>query len=360
MRCSFQSVRSQALFETLYEFSPDAIVVSDPEGVIGSINAQVERVFGYAREELLGQPVEILIPERFRSMHPGHRQSFNTRASVRLMGIGLELYGRRKDGTEFPADIMLSPVETAEGRVMLSVIRDITERKQSDQTALAALLIQTQDDERRRFARELHDSVGQGLISVRMGLDSLRRPEATEKECQLLMHITDTLDKCLTETRTISYLLHPPLLDEVGLFSAARWYVEGFSERSGVQVNLNIPNDLKRLSAALELSLFRILQESLVNVHRHSHCKSVDVKLELGTDEIALEVRDYGEGMPSELLERFRAAGGGRGVGLRSMRERISELGGRFEIQSDKTGTLIRVTAPVKKTGLSARNAGGA
>ena len=127
------SSQEQALFEQLFEFSPDAIVVTDSEGRITNANAQVQRAFGYIREELVGQPVETLIPERFRGVHPNHRQAYNAQPSVRPMGVGLELYGLRKDGTEFPVDIMLSPIETAEGRVTFSVIRDISERKRMEE-----------------------------------------------------------------------------------------------------------------------------------------------------------------------------------------------------------------------------------
>ena len=123
------SPQIQALFEKLFEFSPDAIVVSSPAGLITNTNAQVERIFGFRREELLGQPVEILVPERFRGGHPQHRETYRAQATLRPMGAGLELFGMRKDGTEFPVDMMLSPVETAEGKVVLSVIRDISERE---------------------------------------------------------------------------------------------------------------------------------------------------------------------------------------------------------------------------------------
>ena len=128
-----RSAEEQALFEQLFEFSPDAIVVTDSNGQITNVNAQVQRAFGYTREELVGRAVETLIPERFRDGHPNHRQSYNAQPGVRHMGVGLELYGLRKDGTEFPVDIMLSPVETAEGRVTVSVIRDITERKKTEE-----------------------------------------------------------------------------------------------------------------------------------------------------------------------------------------------------------------------------------
>ena len=212
---------------------------------------------------------------------------------------------------------------------------------------LAVDVIRAQDEERRRISRELHDSVGQYLAYAKMSLEALERPDATEKETQAIAQVSDILEKCLSETRTISYLLHPPLLDEVGFSSAAKWYVEGVSKRSGIQVNLNIPHEMKRLPDALELVLFRILQECLTNIHRHANCKSALIQVELGADEIALQIRDDGQGMPPELLERFRTSGAGVGVGLNSMRERISELNGRFEIQSGKKGTLVRAAIPL-------------
>ena len=180
-----------------------------------------------------------------------------------------------------------------------------------------------------------------------MTLSALKRSEATEKERQGLTELSADLDACVAETRTISHLLHPPLLDELGLRSAVGWYVEEFSKRSGIKANLHVPQHFTRLPGTLELVLFRVLQESLVNVHRHSHSQSVDIKLEQKPHNVILEVRDHGQGIPPELLERFTVNGGG-GVGLRSMRGRISEVSGRLDLQSDKKGTLIRVTVPLR------------
>ncbi|HVB55776.1 MAG TPA: chemotaxis protein CheB [Candidatus Acidoferrales bacterium] len=258
-------------------------------------------------------------------------------------------------------------VEDKTHRRVAVIFKDITERKETEQALrethdrleslvehrtaavrkLSSEIIRSQDEERRRIARELHDSVGQYIAHAKMSLEGLQKPGATKKQAKALGHITDTLDKCLTETRTISYLLHPPLLDEIGFASAARWYVEGFSERSGIQVNFAIPREMKRLPGTVELILFRILQESLTNVHRHAQTRSVDVHVQVDASEIALEVRDHGKGMPPELLERFRATGAGVGIGLNSMRERISEISGRLEIQSDTSGTTIRVALPL-------------
>ncbi len=251
--------------------------------------------------------------------------------------------------------------------MILLAIEDITERKRAQTQLeqsyrdlelrtdavreLSSKLMRSQDEERRRISRELHDSLGQYLAHAKMSIEALMNPGIPEKEAEALIQVSETLEKCLMETRTISYLLHPPLLDEVGFDSAARWYVDGFSERSGIQVNLNLPKELKRFPGPLELVLFRVLQESLTNVHRHAHAQSVDIQLQLGADEVTLEVRDHGQGMPTELLRRFRATGQGAGVGLNSIRERINELGGRLEIQSDNKGTLIRVTASISDSG---------
>ena len=150
----------------------------------------------------------------------------------------------------------------------------------------------------------------------------------------------------MSETRTISYLLHPPLIDELGFAAAAKWYVEGFSQRSGIQVNLESANS-RRLPRAVELPLFRILQASLSNVHRHSKSSSVDVRFSIDEQEARLEVKDYGKGIDPELLHQFNRSGGGAGIGLAGMRERLRELGGRLEVESDGTGTLIRAVIPL-------------
>ena len=155
-----------------------------------------------------------------------------------------------------------------------------------------------------------------------------------------------TAQKCMAETRTLSYLLYPPLLDEVGLGSAINWYVQGFAQRSGTEVKLDIPAELPRLPAGHEILLFRVVQESLTNMHRHANSASADIKLEVHPNEVVLQVRDHGQGLPAGVLEQFRSGMGG-GVGLRSMRERVKEVGGRFEIESDSSGTVIRAIVPL-------------
>ena len=162
----------------------------------------------------------------------------------------------------------------------------------------------------------------------------------------LLSESLKLLDQAMTEARTISHLLHPPLLDENGFASAAKWYVEGFAKRSGIQTSLDLPDPLDRLPASLELVLFRVLQESLTNVHRHSRSPKADVALRVSPDQVVLRVRDYGKGIPTEILRRFHRNRAHGGVGLAGMRERIHELGGQLEMNSDGRGTQVVAILP--------------
>jgi signal transduction histidine kinase len=220
-------------------------------------------------------------------------------------------------------------------------------RAELAQRTLSAKLLTLQDEERRKFARELHDSVGQHLAAAKMAISSLQRKlpgDATVQDCIKL------LDDSIAETRTISHLLHPPLLDEAGLNSASRWFVEGFGKRSGIDVKLDIVDGAGRLPEATELVLFRVLQESLTNVHRHSGAKRADVSLQMAGNQVILRVRDYGNGMPPAVVQSLREDGAGGGVGLAGMTERIREIGGRLEINSSAIGTEIVARVPVRRT----------
>ena len=208
---------------------------------------------------------------------------------------------------------------------------------------LAGRLFQLQDAERRKFSRELHDSLGQYLVGVKMNLEMF----AGQRKDSLLAEAVQLLDESIAETRTISHLLHPPLLDEAGLSSAARWYLEGFAQRSGIEVKVDLPEDAGRLPKPVALGLFRVLQESLTNIHRHSNSAKAEVALELYPDQVLLKIRDYGKGFPPELLENFQTDGTNAGVGLAGMRERTRELGGQLSIERCAPGTAIFVTMPL-------------
>lgn len=209
---------------------------------------------------------------------------------------------------------------------------------------LTGRLLQLQDAERRKFSRELHDSLGQYLVSVKMNLDMFVR----QREDSLFAEAIHLLDQSIAETRTISHLLHPPLLDEAGLSSAAKWYLEGFAQRSGIEVKFDLPENVELLPKPVALGLFRILQESLTNIHRHSGSTKADVMLRVLPDRVDLKVRDYGKGVGPELLNSFRN-GKNSGVGLAGMRERMRELGGELNIQACAPGTLVSVTIPLSR-----------
>lgn len=225
---------------------------------------------------------------------------------------------------------------------LLSAELDARVQAQESLRNLSARLLRLQDDERRKFARELHDSLGQYLSGIKMMLPRIGQahPDTTLAQC------IEIVDKALAETRTISHLLHPPLLDEAGLKSATSWYVEGFAQRSGVRVDLDLPANLGRLPSPTELVLFRAIQEALTNIHKHAHAASADIKLTSSNGEVTLLVKDSGRGISPAALERFHHDSLS-GVGLAGMRERIRELGGQLDIQSNGHGTLLKVTMPV-------------
>jgi len=236
----------------------------------------------------------------------------------------------------------------------LLLSRELGERERAEQGALesqtsarrlSARIMQLQDEERRKFSRELHDSLGQYLAAVKMNLSALARED--EGLGEALLETLSYVDQSIAETRTLSYLLHPPLLDEAGFPYAARWYVEGFAQRSGIQVQVDIPERVERLGRPAELVLFRVLQESLTNIHRHSQSSKAEVSLRVVSGGVVLRVRDFGKGMPSDLVERARADGSQLGVGLAGMRERVREVGGRFEVRSDGMGTVVIATVPL-------------
>jgi signal transduction histidine kinase len=211
---------------------------------------------------------------------------------------------------------------------------------------LSARILSLQDEERRKFSRNLHDSMGQLLASVKMNLDLLAQ---SDLDNATLASCSELLDEALRETRTISYLLHPPLLDQAGFEVAAREYVDGFSKRSGIPVSLEMPEQMDRLPAPMELALYRVLQESLTNIHKHAGCSQAMIVVKLTPTQISMSIRDNGKGIAPEVLEGFRSDGTHLGVGVAGMRERLRELGGHLDMDSDSVGAIVIATLPRPK-----------
>ncbi|HEY3129255.1 MAG TPA: sensor histidine kinase [Acidobacteriota bacterium] len=231
---------------------------------------------------------------------------------------------------------------------------EITERKQAENSLrqLSGRLLELQDEERRRMARELHDTTGQTLaaLAVNLSLVDGSTGKLEGRASKALGDAMELVEECSREIRTFSYLLHPPMLDELGLPAALRWYVDGFSKRSEIHVDLEIPAKGIRLPRDLELTIFRIVQESLANVHRHSGSATAQVCLAIESGHAALEIKDKGRGIGEGEMDLAGSGVSTLGVGIAGMRERVRQLGGRLEIRSSKKGTTVKAILPVEAT----------
>jgi len=234
------------------------------------------------------------------------------------------------------------------------IAEDITERKRADQELrqFSGRLMRLQDEERRRLARELHDSTGQALAALQMNLGAVKRLSGRlgEKARQALAESLDLAKQCSQEVRTVAYLLHPPLLEELGLISALRQYVEGYTQRSGIRVELDAPADFGRLPQEIELAVFRVVQESLTNIHRHSGSSTAQVHLRRDISGVRLEVQDQGRGMPQERFDQAGQIMPGFGVGITGMQERLRQLGGRLNMVSSSQGTTVTAIVPTPQS----------
>jgi signal transduction histidine kinase len=223
---------------------------------------------------------------------------------------------------------------------------ELAERKLAERNALnlSAQLLNAQDQERRKIARDLHDGLGQNLVAAKMIADSLLDKPPDNVKLQELIGI---LQDSVASTRSISHLLHPPLVDELGFVSAARSYLDGYSSRTGIQVNADLPDYEDRLPRDLELTLFRVLQEALSNIQRHSKSTKAGVQFRIDGKTASLKIWDHGVGLPPSMFQEFRTNGTNVGVGLAGIKERVRERNGQFTIHSDSLGTTISTTFPI-------------
>jgi PAS domain S-box-containing protein len=346
-----------------------AVIIRATDDALLAVNPSFARMHKWKRDELVGRSfLETFAPE-FRTSLSVHSRLADVRGHHSFESVHI-----RKDGTHFAVLTELTSIKDVhhEAHLRAAMVLNITERKRTEQLQkqtleglkdqlqqrtvalrhIAGRLLRSQDDEHRRIARELHDSVGQYLTALKIDLAKLVDFESdsgmsTNQKREYLSGCLHLAERCLNETRTLSYLLHPPLLDEAGLISAMHWYLEGFSKRSGIHVSCSLPSAPVRLPGYLELALFRTLQESLTNVYRHSGSKTVEVQLAVKSHEATLRIHDRGHGLKPELLRQFQRYGTGVGVGLAGIRERMIELEGHLSLESDTHGTIVTATLPL-------------
>ena len=378
--------RSGALLAAIVDCSDDAIISKNLDGIITSWNKSAERLFGYTAGQAVGQNIAIIIPDDRR----GEEAEILNRLRRGERVDHFETIRVAKNGEPLHISLSISPIRDARGRIIgaSKVARDITERREAAEAlrrseekyrALAASLdaevrirtgeleqsntdilrqsdelrdlshrlLVAQDEERRRVARELHDSAGQTVAALVMQLDRII-PECRQKDPAFGKTVEDCrslAEQLNQEIRTTSYLLHPPMLDEIGLAASLSWYVNGFAQRSGIEIDLDVTAKLDRLPRDMELVVFRLVQECLTNIHRHSGSKSANIRLTLDNGEISLEISDRGKGIPPKRLAELQARGSG--VGIRGMRERVRQFQGRMHIASDGSGTKFSFIIPL-------------
>jgi signal transduction histidine kinase len=244
-----------------------------------------------------------------------------------------------------------SPVSQATALVDLVEANQALRSKEESLRQLSARLLQLQDEERRHIARDLHDITGQKLALQSMALSALQTKQASHLDAEAQQTLSESLvlnKEISAEIRALSYLLHPPLLDELGLSSAARWYATGFTKRTGIPIDVDVPQEMERLSPDAEVAIFRVLQESLTNVHRYANTPKARLRISTKADEIKVEIEDYGKGFQAARSKSPQESVAGLGVGIQGMTERIRQLGGRLEITSSpKRGTLVTATIPL-------------
>ncbi|TVP43405.1 MAG: PAS domain-containing sensor histidine kinase [Gemmatimonadales bacterium] len=331
-------------YEAVFDASPDGIVVVDGRGRISAANPQALRMLGYTLEELVGQPVEIMVPPSVRGRHVALRDGFMERPASRPMGADMELRAIRKDGRELPVDVALRPVGKGEDRFVIAVIRDTTRERRMQTLGTGAL--RATEEERKRIARELHDDTAQSLAAIMMRLGVLEKTTDEGARARIHTELNDALEGLVEGVGRIARGLRPPALEDVGVEAAIRSQVRTSLEGSGIAVRLHLEPVADRLSEEAQLVVYRIVQEALSNVRRHSGATTVEVCLSVeGEGEhahVVATVTDDGRGFDAE--GEFLA---GAGLGLIGMDERARILGGRLMLSSAPgEGCMVRLRIP--------------
>lgn len=346
--------RTGALLASIVESSDDAIISKTLDDVITSWNKGAERLFGYSGYAAIGRSITIIIPLDRRDEETNIIE--NLRLGNRIDHF--ETVRQRKDGSLVEISLTVSPLRDTNGKIVgaSEIAQDISSRMRTERArseservrseSLTAKLLKAQDDERRRISRELHDTVGQSLAAIQMTLGPLKKALAKDKSATARLNdCREIVDQTLSEVRTVSHLLYPPTLDLFGLRSALEWLTDGFSKRSGIQLDLRLPKDIPRLLPECEAAVFRVVQECLTNIYRYAGASQAHIHVQRNADELKIEVLDNGTGIDQAVLDD----GNSLGVGIPGMRERLTELGGHFDIQRASPGTKVIATIPLDR-----------
>ena len=375
---------SESRFSGMLEICAHFVISMDAGQSITLYNHAAERIFGYTAEEALGQKVEILIPERLREVHRQHITRFaQSKQNSLHMSERIPVFGLRKDGTEFPMAASISKL-SVEGKTSFTILgnditvqvrteeelrsaRDNLELRVRERTAelaeanfslqseigeriraekevdeLSRRVMRVQNEERRRLARELHDGAIQNLTAITLNLNFLLEIAAEPAARSNVNESMQLLQQAINELRTVSHLLHPPLLEELGVVRTLSGYVDGFSKRSGIKVKFQAEPELGQLDFDVQLAIFRIVQEALANIHRHSHSPSATISISRKQDRVVMEIADRGRGIPEKAE--------GTGVGIAGMRERVRLLQGQLEIKTSTKGVTIHASLPLAES----------
>jgi len=328
-------------YRAVFESAPDGILIVDPDGVVRDLNPTVETLFGYAREEILGEAVEMLVPESFREAHLAHRARYRRSPHARPMGIGLELCGRRKNGADFPAEISLSPWRHGDQEYVICTVRDVTERQRIRDFSGGAL--RSVEEERQRIARELHDDTAQRLATLMLSVRLLSIEKDEARRAHGFAELREQILEAAEGVKRIARGLRPPELEEVGLRTALQAHLRSLREGAGFEVEVDMDPVENLLNLEGKLCIYRIIQESLSNVLRHSGAQRARVSIWAEEGRIMALVEDQGRG-----FDPGRASTDGEGLGLVGMRERAVMLGGQLLVDSAPgTGTRVRIELPI-------------
>jgi PAS domain S-box-containing protein len=333
----------QALdFRSVFEAAADGILVVSNDGRIIEANPEALRQFGYDEADLVGRPIEALVPENLASGHVKHRDDYGAAPHSRPMGIGMQLRGRRKDGSELPIEISLSPHGREDHSYVVCVVRDMTERVQLRNLGLEA--IKGAERERRRIAQELHDDTAQLLSAVILRLKLLVDEEDSQRRSEAGSDLREQLREAAEGVRRIARGLRPPALEDAGVVTALRGHARAFFEGSDLKWEIHADAVDHLLGEDQKLVLYRIVQEAMANVVRHAEASSLEVLIRLHDSAIVASVRDDGRGF------NVGTARVGPGLGLLGMRERAAGVGGHIEYQSTRgEGSTVVLTLPVNR-----------